>query len=310
MKRNSTILFSFAALLMAAFTFTSCGKDKACVGHEGFLQDTTGFCYQFYVENPKATAVKEGDLLDVIHTLWAGDSILINHEAMPLLVNAPLYKGDFYTALTRLHVGDSARFILNLDTFMRYYFGMENFLPELKERDAILEIKVNKIMSQADFEKQQAERQTAMQAEMETRRLSEDSLRAAYLKANNITVSPTPSELYYVETKAGTGKRAENGKVCTVHYTGKLLDGTVFDSSIERNQPIVLQLGQGMVIPGWEEGIAKMREGGKATLIIPSDLAYGPNGAGDLIPPYSTLVFDVELVKVEDAPAAAAAPQQ
>lgn len=84
-----------------------------------------------------------------------------------------------------------------------------------------------------------------------------------------------------------------------MHYKGTLLDGTPFDSSYDRGEPIEFVLGQGMVIPGWEEGIAMMNEGGKAKLIIPSKLAYGPNQRGNVIKPYSTLVFEVELIEVK-----------
>lgn len=109
----------------------------------------------------------------------------------------------------------------------------------------------------------------------------------------------TASGLEYIELEAGTGAQAVAGKTVSVHYTGKLQDGKVFDSSISRGEPITFQLGAGRVIKGWDEGIALMKAGGKAQLIIPSDLAYGERGAGGVIPPNATLVFDVELVDVK-----------
>ena len=119
-----------------------------------------------------------------------------------------------------------------------------------------------------------------------------------YLKANKITAKPTASGLYFVETVEGSGKQAVAGKKVKVHYTGTLLNGTKFDSSLDRGQPFEFTLGQGQVIRGWDEGVALMKEGGKATLIIPSDLGYGPRGAGASIPPNATLVFEVELLEV------------
>ena len=109
----------------------------------------------------------------------------------------------------------------------------------------------------------------------------------------------TPSGLEYVETLAGTGAQAAAGKTVSVHYTGKLTNGKVFDSSLTRGQPIEFKLGAGRVIKGWDEGIALMKVGGKATLTIPPELGYGERGAGGVIPPNATLIFEVELVSVK-----------
>ena len=109
----------------------------------------------------------------------------------------------------------------------------------------------------------------------------------------------TASGLEYIEVEPGTGAQAESGKTVSVHYTGKFQDGKVFDSSVSRGEPIKFPLGAGRVIKGWDEGIALMKEGGKAQLVIPPHLAYGESGAGGVIPPNATLVFDVELISVE-----------
>lgn len=109
----------------------------------------------------------------------------------------------------------------------------------------------------------------------------------------------TQSGLEYIEIEAGTGAQAEKGKVVNVHYTGKFQDGKVFDSSHSRGEPISFPLGKGNVIKGWDEGIALMKVGGKAQLIIPPNLAYGESGAGGVIPPNATLIFDVELVSIQ-----------
>ena len=110
----------------------------------------------------------------------------------------------------------------------------------------------------------------------------------------------TESGLYYKITQHGNGKKTQAGQKVAVHYTGMLLDKSVFDSSYSRRQPLNFTVGVGQVIEGWDEGILLLHEGDKARLVIPSDLAYGASGAGGVIPPHAPLIFDVELVKVND----------
>lgn len=127
----------------------------------------------------------------------------------------------------------------------------------------------------------------------------ERAAQAAEIEALATGFDSTESGLRYQIIQKGDGVKAEKGKTVSVHYKGALPDGTVFDSSFKRNQPIDFQLGVGQVIPGWDEGIALLNVGDKARLVIPSDLAYGSAGAGGVIPPNATLVFDVELVAVK-----------
>ncbi len=118
---------------------------------------------------------------------------------------------------------------------------------------------------------------------------------AAFLDSNQISTQPTESGLYYIETLAGTGEEPLHLSEVSVHYTGMLLDSTIFDTSIGKD-PITFTLGAGQVIDGWDEGIAMMKKGGKATLIIPHTLGYGVIGSGTKVPPKAYLVFDVELL--------------
>jgi peptidylprolyl isomerase len=114
----------------------------------------------------------------------------------------------------------------------------------------------------------------------------------------------TPSGLTYMVTRHGTGQPVKVGDTVLVHYTGLLTNGAKFDSSLDRNEPIAFPLGAGRVIKGWDEGIARLRVGDQATLIIPPELGYGAKGAGGVIPPNATLIFIVEVVGVkETAPA-------
>jgi FKBP-type peptidyl-prolyl cis-trans isomerase FkpA len=128
----------------------------------------------------------------------------------------------------------------------------------------------------------------------------------ACVLASTLACGSGVTTLQTTDTKAGTGREAVAGSQVTVHYTGWLYDpsaagsrGTMFDSSRDRGEPFVFQLGSGQVIRGWDEGFAGMKVGGTRTLIIPPDYGYGSRGAGGVIPPNATLLFDVELLGVE-----------
>ena len=117
-------------------------------------------------------------------------------------------------------------------------------------------------------------------------------------KASSEAVT-TASGLSYTDLVKGTGAAPTSGKNVTVHYTGVLENGAKFDSSVDRGQPFVFRIGAGEVIPGWDEGVISMKVGGKRKLVIPPQLGYGSAGAGGVIPPDATLIFEVELLDVE-----------
>ena len=162
----------------------------------------------------------------------------------------------------------------------------------------IYDVEVLDVQTKAEYDKEQLESKKTEQMKSDSLKNAEPILLAKYLKDNKITVKPLPSGLYFIPVTPGTGTKAEAGKTVKVHYTGKLLNGKVFDSSRDRGTPIEFMLGRHQVISGWDEGIAMMKQGEKALLIIPSAIGYSDKDMG-VIPPYSTLVFDVELVEVK-----------
>ena len=174
--------------------------------------------------------------------------------------------------------------------------GMD-IVNTIEQGDEIIDIKISRVGDEAnsfnalksfnDFN------ESAIQREKE---IKENNLK----NLNNISkgFEVTSSGLRYKITDKGNGNSAVVGKNVKVHYKGQLIDGTVFDSSFKRNEPIEFTLGIGQVIKGWDEGLVLMSEGDKARFIIPSDLAYGEAGAGGVIPPNANLIFDVELVSV------------
>jgi FKBP-type peptidyl-prolyl cis-trans isomerase len=128
---------------------------------------------------------------------------------------------------------------------------------------------------------------------------AEKAKQAAELDKVAAGFDETASGLRYKIIQKGNGVMAKKGQIVSVHYEGALINGTVFDSSYKRNQPIDFELGVGQVIPGWDEGVSLLKVGDKARFVIPSNLAYGSAGAGGVIPGDATLVFDVELMKIK-----------
>ncbi len=142
--------------------------------------------------------------------------------------------------------------------------------------------------------------QSAVVAETVTTNPTADNTKLMAMNTNEASdnVVTTPSGLKYIDLQEGTGATPKSGQTVVVHYTGTLENGTKFDSSRDRGQPFSFKLGVGQVIKGWDEGLSTMKVGGRRQLIIPPELGYGSRGAGAAIPPNSTLIFDVELLRI------------
>jgi FKBP-type peptidyl-prolyl cis-trans isomerase len=281
-------------LLIALVAFAALGV--ACSKYPGFKKDKTGFYYKYYIQNPDEVQPQNGDVVELTYTLRTKDSVLVDNVPLYDMIIESLFEGDIYDALRTMHLGDSATFIMNGDTFF-HYFWVQTFQFEKKE--LYFDIKLNDITPKEEYEKQKAMQALEYETMIEEFRMAEEGLINDYIEKNKIKVKPTENGLYFMKQVSGKGATVEIGSKVNVHYIGKLLDGTVFDSSVERGEPIELRVGAGQVIPGWEEALLLMKEGDKAAVLIPSKMAYGSRGAGYVIQPYTPLLFEMEVVSVE-----------
>ena len=266
-----------------------------CTSQEKGVTTKSGVVLNF-IEEGQGPAPSVGQVM-TLHMFYEdenGKPVFDTREsgsASPLVYDTARWKGQglLYEALALLKVGDSATFEIPTQDLFDNTF--RNVVPDSMNADGYIKFYVGvvDVMSQRDYANQ-----------VDTKQLSIDgAIIDQYLSDNNIEAITTDSGLRYVISQAGSGPNAAPGNEVSVHYHGTLLDGTKFDSSYDRGSPFSFVLGQGMVIKGWDEGIALLNKGAKATLYIPSPLAYGPRGSGGAIGPDAVLKFDVELVDFE-----------
>lgn len=301
------------SVLLAVGVIYACGN-KSVSEHPGYKKIEKGLYIKSITENKEGKAVTVGDILTMNMTYSnSNDSVIFDSQknGQPVVARADSGKfvGDFANAFLTMKQGDSVSILMNADSFFLKIVGMPQ-IPDFVDSASMLNFQVGLAKVQT-LEEMQAE------ADLKNAELQSDESieRDQYLADNGITTAPTETGLIFISKVQGTGKPAQAGKTVKVHYAGMLLNGTYFDTSIEElakeqglydprrdpYDPLEFVLGQGRVIKGWDEGIGMMKEGGKARLVIPSDIAYGANPRpGGPIKPYSTLVFDVELVEVVD----------
>ena len=296
------------SIIAVAIAAVSCGN-KTTSQYPGYDKVEEGLYVKYFTQNKEGRQAASGDILTMSMTYGTEDSTLfntgLNGQPVQLRADSGKYVGDILTAFMNMRMGDSAAIIVNADSFFMKTAGMPSS-PDFIDSAAMLYFTVGLTNIQS-MEEMQAEADIK-NAEAEA---NEMAILAKYLEDNNITTEPTESGLIFISKKKGTRKQAVAGKKVKVNYEGMFLDGKYFDTSVEEAAkangiynpqrpygPFDFDLGAGQVIKGWDEGIAMMKEGGKARLIIPSKIAYG--AAPRPGAPFSTLIFDVELVEVID----------
>jgi FKBP-type peptidyl-prolyl cis-trans isomerase FkpA len=271
------------------------------------LQPTESGIYIITEKSGKGILPKTGDMLNLDFEVSTLDGpLLYNSVEAGRPVEAekgkPFETEGFTEALNSMRVGDEIKVIVPSKMAFKEH-GRRGMIDPYTTMSYW--IRLNSFKTKEIFEKEQAAQRAKQEAQKAKDKAEKDvymnneaTTIANYISSNNITVSPTNSGLYYIETAEGEGQQAKAGDKVKVHYAGTLLDGTKFDSSYDRGTPFEFTLGQGSVIKGWDEGIAMMKVGGKATLIVPSNIAYGGSRRSDVIHPYAPLKFDVELVEI------------
>ena len=288
-KSLITLLFVFSAV------FTQAQKNKE-PKEPKFKTTPTGLKYIMYTDN-KGEKAKIEDIIKFNFILKTQqDSVLLSsyRSLVPPQTKCqkPSYKGDLFEAFSMMAKGDSALFQVSADSF---YKGQT--LPVKSGSTLLIMIKMLDITSPAAFAEQMKAQREAQAKKAEENKNQEAGLLDKYIKEKAPNAVKTSSGLYYIIIAEGTGAKPQVGQKVVAHYTGTLLSGKEFDS--DRGATFSFTLGQHQVIEGWDEGFALLKKGTKAKLIMPSSLAYGAQGAGGDIPPYSPLVFEVELVDIQ-----------
>jgi len=302
MKRQVKI----ATLLVAGMTLLA-----AC-SNDGFKTTDGGLHYRFDKVNKDGQQVQEGDVLVGEMTFKFDTMTLFTNvgKADRIMQASPNFPGNLHEGLLLMHVGDQATFAIEADTLAK--FMQPDQMPPTYQRGTgqkfYYEINLQDIVTKEELE----EEREAFMAEAQQRQENEPQMIADYVRDNGIAAKPNADGLYVIVKKRGNGPKVATGKEVAVNYTGRLLDGTMFDSSVESDaiqgglqqpgrtyEPLTYVVGQMRLIPGWEQGVEGQPEGSQLQLIIPSALGYGPRGAGQLIPPFSPLVFDIEIVSVK-----------
>lgn len=275
MKKNNLLLVASLGLLVA-----SCGSSGP--------RKTPGGIDYTVDEKGKGEKLKEGDTVLMHFSTYLNDSLLMDSRKeragtpITIVITKSKDKLDLMDGFVELSEGDSATFILPVDS-----------LPQMpmfaKKGDKM------RIAFRVDTKYSKAKQNAKEEKEIKE-----------YIDKNKLTTTKSTSGVYIAVTKEGTGDQPKTGDIVSVNYTGKLLDGTVFDSNQDTTlrpgmplQPLTFPVGQGRVIPGWDEGIAQLKKGSQATLVIPSSLAYGVDGSPPMIQPNSVLVFTVELLDIK-----------
>ncbi len=270
----------------------------ACNNSESYNKHSSGLEYLILKKSANKNQAKEGDIVELNLKYYTDkDSLLFNSReftsSFKMMVKPNSHKaGCFEEALKMMQIGDRYRFKIKTDSF--YIKTQKTKIPKNinSKSKLIFDIELLRIVSKSELERERKLQNQQLKHQ-------EQIMLKQYIEENNIEIKPLKSGLYYIETKKGKGRKAINGDKLSVNYTGKLINGKIFDAHYSKQNVFSFTLGDTSLIKAWNEGFTLMRKGGEATFIIPSELAYGDKAYSNIIPPFSSLIFNVKLVNIK-----------
>ena len=291
MKRHS--LFVTLICLTAMAFLTACNQK-----YPGYKRTSDGLYYRFHKQNQAAAQPQLTDFMKLDVACYLHDSLYYDWTEsgsdVYMQLSDPHFKGDLQSALAMMHVGDSASFFIKADSIAIHYYDQDPASVGLKADDDFrYEVKLIELMTQEAFQKNVEAMKQGMMNESNARF-------AEYIKAEGIDVEPFSSGIYLVTTEKGKGRCPVKGEKVELDFEAFLLDGQSIGSTFGQDEKFTFVLGEGYVIPGWEEIVPKMHLGERVRAYIPFEMAYGEHSVPG-IPSYANLVYDIKLLKITTA---------
>lgn len=292
--KYSTQMKQLLIIFLSLVFFTSCTWFER---FPGYSKTKTGIFYKLHVIGEVVAPPRAGNYItaDICYATTYDSVFFKGHRTFQL--TEPEFKGSIDECFLMMSAGDSASFIIDATNF--FTKTLQTKLPRFMEAGDKLKVdlRIDEIRTAEQYQKDKSEFLKWIEDFGEYEKM----ILRRFMDEQQLVIEPTASGLYFISIHKGTGKPVENGDLVTVNYEGKFLNGRFFDSTTRRNQPFEFVFGTEMqVIPGLEEAIGRMREGEKALVILPSELAWGEKGSSTgIIPPFTSVIYEVELLRAE-----------
>lgn len=300
-------------IILVLVSLWGCNSDQ-----DGFQTTPGGLSYKFYHQNKAGIGVLPGDMVTAVVVFRTTDTVFFVSSrdlTVPYQfeILEPRFPGDIYDAFLMLAIGDSATFIIDGDSLFLFDFEIQEF-PEFinASTKVYMDVRLQDVLPKNEFAKEKESYKERISRVLSELKEKEKNDILAYLEQNNISVKPTESGLYFIELEKGNGPSVEPGKSIKADYSAMFINGEIFETSVRdialkynifdsafTYQPFRFRQGDSLAITGWNEGLSYMRQGGRALFIVPSAIAYGEEGIEGVIPPFTPLIYEVNVLEVK-----------